>query len=61
MSAKSTGTGRGARRHEAQPIGAFGAIATFAGMLLGILFARIVAEFILMVFRITEHLAAGGM
>jgi hypothetical protein len=34
-------------------------------MLVGILFARIVAEFILMVFRINEHLAAirnrGGM
>ena len=45
--------------------GAFTAIASFAGMLLGILAARIVAEFILMVFRINEHLAAirnrGGM
>ena len=45
--------------------GAFTALASFAGMLLGILFARIVAEFILMVFRINEHLAAirnrGGM
>ena len=45
--------------------GAFTAIASFAGMLLGILFARIMAEFILMVFRINEHLAAirnrGGM
>jgi hypothetical protein len=45
--------------------GAFTAIASFAGMLVGILFARIVAEFILMVFRINEHLAAirnrGGM
>ena len=41
------------------------ALASFAGMLVGILFARIVAEFILMVFRINEHLAAirnrGGM
>ena len=39
--------------------------ASFAGMLVGILFARIAAEFILMVFRINEHLAAirnrGGM
>src|SRR5213082_1689713 len=35
--------------------GAFTAIASFAGMLLGILAARIVAEFILMVFRISEH------
>jgi hypothetical protein len=46
-------------------VGAFTAIASFAGMLLGILAARIVAEFILMVFRINEHLAAirnrGGM
>ena len=45
--------------------GAFAAIASFAGMLLGILAARIAAEFILMVFRINEHLAAirnrGGM
>jgi hypothetical protein len=45
--------------------GAFAAIASFAGMLLGILGARIAAEFILMVFRINEHLAAirnrGGM
>ena len=38
--------------------GALYAIASFAGMLVGILFARIVAEFILMVFRINEHLAA---
>ena len=50
----------------ANPIGAaISAVASFAGMLLGILFARIVAEFILMVFRINEHLAAirnrGGM
>jgi cytochrome b subunit of formate dehydrogenase len=45
--------------------GALAAIASFAGMLVGILFARIAAEFILMVFRINEHLAAirnrGGM
>jgi len=45
--------------------GAFTALASFAGMLLGILFARIVAEFVLMVFRINEHLSAirnrGGM
>ena len=39
-------------------VGALYAIASFAGMLVGILFARIVAEFILMVFRINEHLAA---
>ena len=48
------------------PIGAvITAVASFAGMLVGILFARIAAEFILMVFRINEHLAAirnrGGM
>ena len=45
--------------------GAITAIASFAGMLVGILFARIMAEFILMVFRINEHLSAirnrGGM
>jgi len=45
--------------------GAFTAVASFAGMLAGILFARIAAEFVLMVFRINEHLAAirnrGGM
>jgi len=45
--------------------GAITAVASFAGMLVGILFARIAAEFILMVFRINEHLAAirnrGGM
>ncbi|HMJ82872.1 MAG TPA: DUF4282 domain-containing protein, partial [Vicinamibacterales bacterium] len=38
--------------------GAITALASFAGMLVGILFARIAAEFILMVFRINEHLAA---
>jgi hypothetical protein len=41
------------------------AVASFAGMLVGILFARIAAEFVLMVFRINEHLSAirnrGGM
>jgi hypothetical protein len=45
--------------------GAMTALASFAGMLVGILFARIAAEFVLMVFRINEHLAAirnrGGM
>ncbi len=45
--------------------GGFAAVASFIGMLLGILFARIVAEFVLMVFRINEHLSAirnrGGM
>ncbi len=38
--------------------GAVTGVASFAGMLLGILFARIAAEFVLMVFRINEHLAA---
>jgi hypothetical protein len=33
-------------------------LASFAGMLVGILLARIAAEFILMVFRINEHLSA---
>ena len=41
------------------------AVVSFIGMLAGILFARITAEFVLMVFRINEHLAAirnrGGM
>jgi ABC-type multidrug transport system permease subunit len=45
--------------------GVFTALASFAGMLVGILAARIAAEFVLMVFRISEHLSAirnrGGM
>ena len=45
--------------------GAITAIVSLVGMLFGILFARIVTEFILMIFRINEHLAAirnrGGM
>lgn len=45
--------------------GAVAAIASFVGMLVGIIFARIAAEFVLMVFRINEHLSAirnrGGM
>lgn len=41
------------------PIAAgFTALASFAGMLAGILFARIAAEFFLMIFRINEHLSA---
>ena len=39
-------------------VAALTALASFAGMLVGILFARIAAEFVLMVFRINEHLAA---
>ena len=46
-------------------MGGIMAVSSFAGMLVGILFARIAAEFVLMVFRINEHLAAirnrGGM
>ena len=45
--------------------GVFMALASLVGMLVGILFARIVAEFVLIVFRINEHLGAirnrGGM
>jgi hypothetical protein len=45
--------------------GAVTALASFCGMLAGILFARMICEFVLMVFRINEHLAAirnrGGM
>ena len=33
-------------------------IASLLGMLVGVIFARIVAEFILIVFRINEHLGA---
>lgn len=33
-------------------------LASFAGILVGIIFARIAAEFILIVFRINEHLGA---
>ncbi len=46
-------------------VGAVTAVVSFTAMLAGILFARIAAEFVLMVFRINEHLAAirnrGGM
>jgi uncharacterized protein DUF4282 len=38
--------------------GAFAAIASFVAMLAGIIFARLLAELILMVFRINEHLSA---
>ena len=45
--------------------GAIAAIVAFIAMLAGIIFARLVAELILMVFRINEHLSAirnrGGM
>lgn len=45
--------------------GAVTGLVSLLGMLFGILFARIATEFILMIFRINEHLAAihnrGGM
>jgi hypothetical protein len=45
--------------------GLFMVIASLAGILIGLVFARIVAEFVLIVFRINEHLGAirnrGGM
>ncbi len=45
--------------------GALAAIVAFIAMLAGIVFARLIAELILMVFRINEHLSAirnrGGM
>ena len=40
-------------------------ISSFMGMLIGVIFARIVAEYVLIMFRINEHLGAirnrGGM
>jgi hypothetical protein len=39
-------------------VGLFMILGTLLGMTMGILFARIVAEFVLMVFRINEHLGA---
>ena len=39
-------------------VGIFMILGSLLGMTMGILFARIVAEFVLMVFRINEHLAA---
>jgi hypothetical protein len=45
--------------------GLFMVIASLAGILIGVVFARIAAEFVLIVFRINEHLGAirnrGGM
>lgn len=41
------------------PIGGlFAALASVAGVLIGVIMARIAAEFILIVFRINEHLGA---
>ena len=46
-------------------VGIFMILGSLLGMTMGILFARIVAEFVLIVFRINEHLGAirdqGGM
>jgi hypothetical protein len=39
-------------------IGLFAIIASFIGVLVGVIFARIVAEFVLIMFRINEHLGA---
>jgi Domain of unknown function (DUF4282) len=45
--------------------GLFMVVASLAGIVIGMVFARIVAEFVLIVFRINEHLGAirnrGGM
>jgi hypothetical protein len=43
----------------AQPLGGlFVVIASVIGVLIGVIFARIVAELVLIIFRINEHLAA---
>jgi len=39
-------------------VGAFMLLGSLLGVTIGILFARIVAEFVLIVFRINEHLGA---
>jgi hypothetical protein len=39
-------------------VGVFMLLGSLLGMTIGILFARIVAEFVLIVFRINEHLGA---
>jgi len=39
-------------------VGLITALASVLGMLVGIIFARIVTEFVLIVFRINEHLGA---
>jgi hypothetical protein len=39
-------------------VGVFMLLGSLLGMAIGILFARIVAEFVLIVFRINEHLGA---
>jgi hypothetical protein len=39
-------------------VGVFMLLGTLIGVVIGVLFARIVAEFVLIVFRINEHLGA---
>jgi len=39
-------------------VGVMVLLASLLGMLIGVIFARIVAEFVLIVFRINEHLSA---
>jgi hypothetical protein len=39
-------------------VGLIHALGSLAGMFIGIIFARILAEFVLIVFRINEHLGA---
>ena len=56
----------GSRRHGDQPVRRLHrAVVSIAGVVVGVVFSRIVAEFILIVFRINEHLGAirdqGGM
>jgi tetrahydromethanopterin S-methyltransferase subunit C len=38
--------------------GLFGIITSLVGVLIGVIFARIVSEFVLIMFRINEHLGA---
>ena len=39
-------------------VGLFMIVGAFLGVVVGVLFARIIAEFVLIVFRINEHLGA---
>jgi len=40
------------------PVGIFYILASLIGVLIGVIFARIIAEFVLIMFRINEHLGA---
>jgi hypothetical protein len=40
------------------PLGLFGIITSLVGVLIAVLFARIISEFVLIMFRINEHLGA---